>query len=220
MKVAKIYLSLIISCFFASVCLAQTVPDNDIPPTPPGMSAKEVENWKAKQQKATEKSEAKSLKKKKKHPNQISEERNNYHSNAATRSFDTATTPEKVTLFFNDYVGKIIKFESLGIFQLEAVRGTNDEIYGIDVNSDEEQYSKSFSPYNKLNFIMSDTLAREVMQEQEEWLRLFPQGKLRRLVNIFAEMRRGEHEGKIAYILCVEFDNKKVGVTKSIGSCQ
>jgi hypothetical protein len=216
MKMAKIYLSLIISCFLASVCPAQNIPS--APPPPPNSSAKEIEKWNKKQQKINEKNQAKSRKEKKKSPPIIVV---NYDSsNAATRDFDIVTTPEKVTPFFNEYVGKIIKFESHTIFQIEAVRGTNEEIYGIDVNSLEKRYSKSFSPYNELNFIMSATLAREVMQEQEEWLTKFPQGKIRRLVNIFAEMRRGENEAKIAYILCVEFTNKSTGIPKSVGSCQ
>jgi hypothetical protein len=171
------------------------------------MSAKETEKWNKKQQKAFKKSQERSRKEEKKHPTPIIVE-------SPTIPIHGIETPEKVALFFNDYVGKTIEFESVGIFELEAVRGTGDKIYGIDVSSGKESYSKYFGIANPLNFVMDDTLAREVTQEQEEWIKSFPSGRLRRRVNIYAEMRRGEYEAKIAYIRCIEFK------TKSLGSCK
>jgi hypothetical protein len=129
------------------------------------------------------------------------------------------TTPEKVGLFFNDYVGKIIKFESLGIFELQAVPGTDDKLYGIDVSSANRNYLKMFSSSFPLNFVMNDTLAREVTQEQEEFIKTFPSGRIRRNVNIYAEMQRGKYEAKIAHIMCIEFIIRDVGIGKSLGSC-
>jgi hypothetical protein len=190
------------------------------------MSAKEVEKWKEQQQKTLEKSQEKGRKEQEKSRKQQEKSRKQQEKNptpttvaSSTIRFDTVTTPEKVGLFFNDYVGKIIKFESLGIFELQAVPGTDDKLYGIDVSSANRNYLKMFSSSFPLNFVMNDTLAREVTQEQEEFIKTFPSGRIRRNVNIYAEMQRGKYEAKIAHIMCIEFIIRDVGIGKSLGSC-
>lgn len=216
MKLTKISLSVMALFFFTLLCPAQKVPP---PPPPPGSSAEDLENWQTKHQKDMEKLQRKISRNEKKESSKFPTATT--PSAAATMHFDVLTTPEKVVVFFNDYVGKIIKFESLGIFELEAVHGTNDKIFGIDVSSGRENYSKTFMPFNpRLQFLMDEGLAREVALEQEEFISKFPGGSLKRLVNIYAEMRRGENESKIAYIRCIEFVNRQIGVTKSLGSCQ
>ncbi len=225
MKLAKIYSALVAICFLASLCPAQNTP-----PPPPGMSKEEGKKW-TKQQKNKEeknKEESKKWTKQQKNEEKIQENARKKKEmepdlpeavTPATLPVDMTAKPEDVALFFKDYVGKTIKFEAVGIFELEAVRGTNEEMYGIDVSS-KESYSKYVSPINKLNFIMTEQLAREVTAEQAHFLEIFYNGKIRRNVNIFAEMRRGKDDSKIAYILCMEFISKGIGITKKVGSCQ
>jgi hypothetical protein len=211
MKLAKIYSALIAICFLTSLCLAQDTP-------PPGMSEKETKKW-IKQQKASKKIQEKA--RKKEEEARKKEEKKPKLPEAlapATLPFDITAKAETVALFFNDYLGKTVKFESVGIYQLEAVTGTNEEMYGIDVSSVQEIYSKYTSPSNKLNFIMTNHLAREVTAEQEPVRKVFPQAH--HSVNIFANMRRGRDGSKIAYILCIEFIKRNTGITRQIGNCQ
>ncbi len=200
MKLTKIYATLIAICFLTSLCLAQGAP-----PPPPGMSEKETKKWK-KQQKNRKKEEKKS-----ELPQTVV---------SGTPPFDIMEKPEKVALFFNDYLGKAIKFESVTIFRIEAVPRTNEEMYGLDVISDQDAYSRYVTPVSKLNFIMMNHVAREVAAEQEEFIKTFPSGKVGRIVNVYAEMKRGEDGSKIAYVWCIDFVTKGVGVTKRVGLCQ
>ncbi len=218
MKPAKIYSALITICFLASFCLAQ-----DPPPPPSNMSKKEAKEWVKQQKDRSEKArkeeekaqkEEEKVRKKKAMEPQLPEA-----MTPATLPVDITATPEDVALFFNDYVGKTIKFESVGIFELEAVPGTNEEMYGIDVSSSKESYSKYIS-LSKLGFTMTSQLAREVTAEQKEFVGIFYNGKIRRNVNIFAEMRRGNNDSKIAHILCIEFISKGIGITRRLGSCE
>jgi hypothetical protein len=212
MKLAKIYSALIAICFLTSLCLAQDTP-------PPGMSEKETKKW-IKQQKASKKIQEKARKKEEEaRKKEEKKPKPPEYFAPATLPFDITAKAETVALFFNDYLGKTVKFESVGIYQLEAVTGTNEEMYGIDVSS-KERYSKYTSPSNKLNFIMTNHLAREVTAEQESFLKAFPSGTVLRNVNIFANMRRGKDSSKIAYILCMEFVTRNDDITKQIGNCQ
>jgi hypothetical protein len=247
MRLAKIYLSLIVSCFFTSVCLAQNTTAQP-PPPPPGASAKEAEKWNKKQQTAYEKSQERIRKEEKKHPNSIiggvynpnennSSQSNN--SNVGQKSdfvitnisgeklyqksdFVTGMTPEKVALFFDDYVGKTIKF-SVWLGTIEATEDSTGKAFGISVRTEDGEY---FLPriYQKrvksLNFVLSEDMARKTMEAQEE-LSNTVDGRANSTTSrgayIYTEIKQiGDYN--LANILCIEFIGRqaKNGVVSNI----
>jgi hypothetical protein len=232
MKIAKIYLSLIISCFLASVCLAQNEPDTDVPPTPPGMSAKQLEKWKKNQEKATEKSEAKSRNQKKKYPylvegsNNSNEDSSNFvvtgvlpESKVYQKSdFVTGITPEKVALFFDDYVGKAIKFP-VWLGTIEATEDAGGKVYSITVKTEDGKYflpGVFRKPIHSLNFVLSNDLARKTVEAQEEFSNNrdgYGNSKVLRGAYIYTEIKQaGDYN--VAFVLCIEFagSESKYGV--------
>jgi hypothetical protein len=240
-KLAKIYLALIAICFLTPLCLAQ----DTIPPPPPGTSAKDAEKWNKKQQKVLEKSQERILKEEAKHPKATSQSNNNSNvgqesdfviTNAAGEKihqksdFVTGITPEKVALFFDDYVGKTIKF-SVWLGKIELSQDNTGKVYGITVQTEDKQYffGKVLPKrVQAINFVLSEAIARKTMEAQEE-LSNTVDGRAStdlRGANIYTEIKQfGDYN--VATVLCIEFigiqsqQNGRLmqGVIKSIG-CQ
>ncbi len=155
-------------------------------------------------------------------PNENGSNQSNKNRVYQKGDFITGVTPEKVALFFDDYVGKTLKL-SVWLGTVEATEDATGKVYGILVKSEDGKiftsriFQRSIKP---INFVLSDDMARKTIEAQEE-LSNTVDGRANSTVvrgaNIYTEIKRIENYN-IAYILCIEFTGResKKGIVSNI----
>jgi hypothetical protein len=133
-------------------------------------------------------------------------------------------TIEKVTVFFDDYIGQTIKLNSVYIGALKAVPGTNNKTYGVTVQANDKTFYKEFMKIQDLNFTVDETLARQIFTEQEAVNKMAETNPLikansSRGVNLYIEINTNDGY-KIAAVRCIEYINQSNRVTKTTGDCK
>jgi hypothetical protein len=138
------------------------------------------------------------------------------------RSSAQSKSPENVSLFFDDYVGKTIKF-SVWVGTITVTEDRTGKKYGILVKSEDgriftsEIYKRSVKA---LNFVLSEDMARKTIEAQEQFSHTVD-GRANETVvrgaNIYAEIIKTE-DYNIANVLCIEFtgNESKKGIVSSI----
>jgi hypothetical protein len=131
---------------------------------------------------------------------------------------------EKVTVFFDDYIGQTIKLNSVYIGELKAVPGTNNKTYAITVQANDKTFYNSLLKMGYLNFTVDEALARQIFIEQEALNKMAETNPLIRAnslrgVNLYVELN-SKNGYKIAAIRCIEYTDKSKKVNKTNGDCK
>jgi hypothetical protein len=144
----------------------------------------------------------------------------------------TVVSPEKVSMFFSDYIGQKIKFESIRIIRSQTIQVLGSQnIQGYEPTSfivsimsgTGKIFTNTFLSASELTFVMDKNLARQALEHQEEMLtnRIISAGSIANNgipANLYAEINEiGRY--KVANIKCFEYPTGYPGTTKKIGDC-
>jgi hypothetical protein len=136
----------------------------------------------------------------------------------------TVVSPEKVLMFFSDYIGQKIKFESIRIIESRIIEQYEPTSFILALQTKTGQiFTSTLRPGPKLNFVMNQNLARQALDYQEEMLtnNIISAYSITYSgipANIYAEINEiGRYQ--MATIKCLEYPTKYAGTTKKIGDC-
>ncbi len=142
----------------------------------------------------------------------------------------TVMSPEKVSMFFSEYIGQKIKFESIRLIDSKVIKVLGSQtLPGYDptsftiaiVSKTGTIFTNTFLSTENLTFVMDKNLARQTLDHQEEMLtnQIISANTISNSgipANLYVEINEiGRH--KVANIKCVEYPTRYAGTTKKIG---